>query len=360
MRDARFPLGYVLAAIAVLVVPEFANGQVVPIDVQKLHEGIFAVVRPTDADAPSDSNTLIVIGDDGVLVVDSNITPASSEAVIAEIRKLTSLPVRILVNTHHHSDHIYGNEAYERAFPGVVIIGHAKMREDFMAANYKGREEFLRETRALLAEGPARLASGKNAKGEPMSEAERKALSDSIELFRVYLPELERAPLRPPMVTVSDRTTIHLGTRQVQLLYLGRGNTQGDLVVYLPAEKIVAAGDLLVYPIPFAYESFIGEWAQTMQRLLELDAGIIVPGHGPVQRDSRYARLVADILAAATSETRAAVDRGLSREDTLKTVTLDAFRVRFAGDDPVLDNAFRKGLVPFLVRQAYAEARARK
>jgi len=229
-----------------------------------------------------------------------------------------------------------------------------------MAANYKGREEFLREARTSLAEGPARLASGKNAKGDAMSDAERKELSDSIALYKAYLPELERAPLRPPMVTVSDRTTIHVGTRQVQLLYLGRGNTQGDLVVYLPAEKIVAAGDLLVYPIPFAFESFIADWAQTMERLLALDADIILPGHGPVQRDRRYARLVADILAAATTETRAAVARGLSREETLKTVTLEAFRVQFVGTNPMLDTAFRRGLVPLLVRQAYAEALAKR
>lgn len=350
----------VAAATAVLVSPSMARGQVLPLDVQKLSDGVFAVVRPTDADAPSDSNTLVVIGDDGVLVVDSNITPASSEAVIDEIRKLTSLPVRFLVNTHHHSDHIYGNATYERAFPGVVLIGHERMREDFIGANPKGREEFLREARTVLAEGPARLASGRNAKGEPMSGAERKALADSIGVYRIYLPELERAVLRPPVVTVRDRMTIHLGAREVQLLHLGRGNTRGDLVVYLPAEKVVALGDLLVYPIPFAYESFIGDWSQTMQRVLALEADIILPGHGPVQRDNRYARLVAGILAAATKETREAVARGLSKEEVLRTVTLDAFRLQFAGTDATLDTAFRRGLVPFLVRQAYAEAVAGK
>lgn len=336
------------------------RSQVIPLDVQKLAAGVFAVVRPTGANAPADSNTLVVVGAEGVLVVDSNITPSSSEAVIAEIRKLTPLPVRFLVNTHHHSDHIYGNLVYERAFPGVVIIGHEKMRQDFLSANPKGREEFLREARSVLAEGPSQLAAGRNAKGEQMSAAERDSLAESIALYKAYLPELERAALRPPAVTVSDRLTLHLGGRDVQLLHLGRGNTQGDLVVYLPAERIVAAGDLVVHPIPYASESFIGEWARTQQRLLELDAGIIVPGHGPVQRDKAYVRLVAEILAAATAETKEAVARGLTRAEVIKAVTLEAFRVRFAGDDPMLNTVFRRGLVPLLVRQAYAEATAAK
>ncbi len=81
---------------------------------------------------------------------------------------------------------------------------------------------------------------------------------------------------------------IDVGNREVQIKFLGRGNTAGDAVVYLPKEKIVVAGDLIVYPIPYIYDGYPTEWIQTLQNLAQLDADSIVPGHGPILHDKTY------------------------------------------------------------------------
>ena len=89
-------------------------------------------------------------------------------------------------------------------------------------------------------------------------------------------------------LTFDHDFTVDVGNREVQVKFMGRGNTAGDAVVYLPKEKIVVAGDLVVYPIPYIYDGYPTEWIQTLQNLAQLDADSIVPGHGPILHDKAY------------------------------------------------------------------------
>lgn len=347
-----------LLVVLLLSLSSLAGGQVVKLEMVKIREGVYAAIRETDPALPSDGNTIIIVNDEDVIVVDTNITPSSARAVLAEIRKLTNKPVRYVVNTHHHSDHLYGNRVYQEAFPQVEFIAHAKMREDFLKVNPAGRQEFIDSSRKTLAGAPERLRTGKKENGETMTERERKAFIDEVEMLKKYVPEIEQAPLIAPTITFEKEFELYRGGRQIKFLYLGRGNTQGDLVVYLPREKVLATGDLLVYPVPFAFDSYIGEWAQTMKRLGEIEADVIIPGHGPVQRNKEYLDLVTALLAAVVEQTRDAVKRGQSLEETKKLIDLESFRLRFTADDRLRNAYFKQGLVPLLVEQAYREAKS--
>ena len=135
-------------------------------------------------------------------------------------------------------------------------------------------------------------------------------------------------------------------------MHLGRGNTRGDLVVYLPRERVLVTGDLVVNPVPFSFGSYLGEWIETLKKLRAIEADVIVTGHGPVQRDKAYIETVGSLLESTLAQAREAVRKGLSLEETRKAVNLDAFRQRLAGDDPARRRAFDAFFVTPAVERA--------
>ena len=138
-------------------------------------------------------------------------------------------------------------------------------------------------------------------------------------------------PIVPGTLTVSDRLVLHRGERSIEVRFLGRGNTPGDLVVHLLAERIVATGDLVVHPIPFAFFSHLGEWPDTLRSLRALDAETILPGHGEVMRDWSYADRLVELLESTWRQVEEAVASDLDLEATRAAVDLDPFLESFGG-----------------------------
>ena len=118
--------------------------------------------------------------------------------------------------------------------------------------------------------------------------AQRRNPKISTQFYRVVLAG---CPTQPN-VTFDRRMVVDLGGRKVEISFLGRGNTAGDAVVYVPDAKVLATGDLLDAPIPYAMGSFIGEWIVTMKALAAYDAAVMVPGHGTIEHDKQYMLLV--------------------------------------------------------------------
>ncbi len=144
---------------------------------------------------------------------------------------------------------------------------------------------------------------------------------------------------------------------------VGRGNTNGDAVVYLPKEKIMITGDLVVYPIPYFYDGYPVEWTQTLQNLAALDANTIVPGHGPILQDKSHIYLIRDLIRSAVDQmderlrqTKPAMFQ--SFDDVNEAVDLTSFRQRFAGEDKDLGFAFDDE-ASRLVKLVFDEARLR-
>jgi glyoxylase-like metal-dependent hydrolase (beta-lactamase superfamily II) len=156
-----------------------------------------------------------------------------------------------------------------------------------------------------------------------------------------------------PTTTVDNgltfRRTFDAKARRIEIRSLGRGHTRGDLVVVLPEERIVAAGDLLVAPVPLVGgdQSYPEEWIETLGRLQALGAKTFLPGHGPVLRDEKQLVLYREFLLSVLEQTRAAMTQGLSPEDAIAAVDVTTFRDRMAGENPVLRMLFANwGRVP--------------
>ena len=217
-----------------------------------------------------------VLGDDGVLVVDTRATYRQARELLGDLRGVTSLPVRAVVNTHFHWDHTFGN----RVFRPAPIWGHARC-------------------------GPAMLA------------AEARVRAELASTYPALAADFDEVALDPPDEVLDERALIDAGGREVELRFLGRAHTDHDIVVIVGDSDVVFAGDVVENGAPPWYgDGFPLDWPATADGLVALVRGAVVPGHGPVgdrafaAEQAAAVRLVADLARS--------VDRGeLGIEDAL-------------------------------------------
>jgi cyclase len=324
--------------------------------ITKLADGVYAIQHRDGHDGTASGNTTVIIGDRQVFVVDACFLPSAAKEDIAQIRQWTDKPVTFVLNTHFHNDHNFGNRVYMDAFPAVTIIAHVQTKKDM---DEFGPGSLGREERAT-AEYQQMQSSGKTSDGTPLTAEDKTQLAAILARRHDIEAEMRPVQFQSATLTFDHDFTIDIGGRDVQVKFLGRGNTNGDALVYLPKEKIVVTGDLVVYPLPYFYDGYPTEWVQTMQNLGELDATTIVPGHGPILRDKSYIYLVRDLMKSAIDQTNAQLTKiGPAMAHTVDQVTgsvdLSAFRQRFAGNDARLAASFdseSRNLVDLVFREA--------
>ncbi len=208
-----------------------------------------------------DQNIGVVLGDDACLVIDTRISHRQAEEIKAHLRELTPLPVALVVNTHGHSDHAFGN----RVFRPAPIIGH------------EGCVRFLDDT----------------------GEAQRAAAMANLPELAADLAEVE---LDPPDRTFSEHASADVSGRRVELRFLGRGHTDHDIVVVVPDAGVVFAGDLLENgATPYFGDGFPLDWPATAEALVAvIGDGVVAPGHGDVA-DRRFAEEQLDAFRAVAA-----------------------------------------------------------
>ena len=327
-------------------------------EVQKLAEGVYAVIRKDLPGLMVDANNVFIVNDNDVVVVDANGAPAITKEVLAALRKITDKPVKYVINTHYHDDHIRGNQVYRDAFPGVQFIAHKFAREYLPHQGATNRKGFLEGAPRFANDLRGLMAKNKSITGADLTEAERASLNSDLRLIDLVLSEGAQAQTVLPTITLEDRLTLHCGNRVIDIRHLGNGHTAADLVVHLPQEGIVITGDLVVWPIPLVGDpqSHVGEWAVTLDKLSALQPKIIVPGHGPVMRDDAYVKQLSNMFASIKRQAAAAVARGETLEQARKSVDLSEFRKQFAGDSPVRKISFNMYVAGPAVGAAYREA----
>lgn len=332
--------------------PGFARSELAP--------GVWAFVfdNPLGDKAGVDGTSVVIINDADVVVVDAQWSPASTRKVLAEIRKLTTKPVRYVVNTHWHGDHWYGNQVYQAAYPGVEFIAHPNTLADLEVQEIPDLVSTWQVTLPdQIKAGEARLAKGIRRDGTPYTTADSARAMGQIAAFRWAIPaNREIRPVRPTLL-VADSLILRRGDRTIAIRYLGRGNTRGDLSVWLPKERVLVTGDLLVNPAPYSFGSYLSEWVKTLTQLRALPAAVIVPGHGAIQRDWAYLDQFVELLNWTLGQAKDAVAKGLDLEATRKAIDLTSFRQRFAGSDDGKGRAFDAFFTAPAVERAWLEAR---
>ena len=318
-------------------------------------DGVYLFVTAPYGAVGLDGNAIVVTSNEGVLVFDSNGTPSAAAAVLTSIRALTTQPVKYVVHSHWHWDHWYGAQVYKQSFPNVKVISHEKSREMMagpaIAFNQPGLDSQLPGYVATLEK---RIKAGRAAK-PPASDLA--TLQQSLADARFFLDQ--KRSVKPVLAdqTFKDRLDLNLGGREIQILHAGRAVTPGDAFMYLPKERVVVTGDLLVNPISFALSSYPSEWLKALEAIDALDSAVIVPGHGEPLRDKTLLHATMDVFRTLLKEGKAARERGLDVDHAVDAVmpALQTSMATITGDVPARNSAFRSQLVDWYMHRVYDE-----
>lgn len=354
MGMAVTKIGALVVAGAVLVAPlgGQASAPVRPAPTRtEVAAGVHLFQTAPYGEVGLDGNAVVITSDDGVLVFDSNGTPAAARAVIAGIKALTSQPVKFVVNSHWHWDHWYGTEAYIEAFPGVQVIAHERSRQ-LMAGP---AIEFNRPGLEAQLPGYVGMLEARRKASPPTQNPT--ALDERIAMATWFL-EAKRAVTHVlPTRTHTDRLTLRLGGREIQLVHIDRAVTPGDTMIYLPQEKVLLAADVLVNPISFALSSYPSGWIRTLEWIDALNPAVIVGGHGDPMRDKTRLHATLSIFRTLREHGANARARGLdpfAASDEAFPLVREPMLV-LTGDAPQLNQAFRSQLVEWFMHRVYDE-----
>ncbi|MEX2245183.1 MAG: MBL fold metallo-hydrolase [Dehalococcoidia bacterium] len=256
-----------------------------PTGTQELAPGVFAYLQSGGGLCVSNAGLIATpagAAAEGATAVDALFTPPMTRAFLDEARRLTGRPVARLLNTHHHVDHTLGNAAFPAA---TQIVAHAKAK----------------------------------------AEMQRSGLGVLDVIARIaphFAADLRDARQRLPDLTFDgDALELDAGGRRLRLLHLGPAHTVGDVLVHLPEERILFAGDLaFFYVTPLAHEGHIGNWVRVGHRIIdEVDADVIVPGHGPVGTKVDL-RLMLGYFELLRDAGRPAFDAGASEQEAVRSI----------------------------------------
>jgi glyoxylase-like metal-dependent hydrolase (beta-lactamase superfamily II) len=332
----------------------FTLGHVV---VTPLGNGVYAATRAEPLALAVNANSLFIVNDDHVVVVDAQFTRQATAENIAALKRITSKPVRFVINTHWHDDHVAGNQVYQDSFPGVRFIATTNTRKDLIDLGRPNRTGQVQGAPPLLDRFERLLELGLGADSTAATQMERESLSSAVRVMRQYIAENTGYREVLPDSTFERLVTLRSSGRTIEVHWFGRGNTRGDAVTYLPAERIVSTGDLLVAPVPFAFGSYPGEWLAVLDSIKALQPRILMPGHGPVMRDLTYLNTVHRMISTARQQTAAAVANGLSADSAMATVRLEGLRDEIAGSEKQMRVMFASFFRRPIVERAYAEAK---
>ena len=270
------------------------------------------------------SNSPVIVNDDEAMVIDSEITPAAARALVADLKAVTNKPVGYIVDSHYHYDHAFGNQVFA---PAIPVIGHDNTRRRLVGefGNVLEQYTYLNSVQPV----PARLESLKQRIAEEKDPQQKAALERQAANSRTYLEQVKEIKVTPPNLTIDRKMTLFRGSREIQILYLGRGHTDTDVVVLLPKERIVCTGDLMESQISYMGDSFPDEWIATLDRLKALDFETVMPGHGVVFKGKSKIDAFQKYLRDVINQVNASRRQGLSAEEAAKRVDVTAYAGEF-------------------------------
>ncbi len=283
-------------------------------DFKKVADGIYgAIAKPTGV---LNCNAAVIVNRDHVLVVDTHSKPSAAKALIRQIRdEVTKLPVRYVVDSHLHGDHAMGNEAYPEVFgAGVEVISSVKTREWLEKLGVPRLKESLESVPKQVADLRRKLDSSKD-------ESERAILRAHIEGLEEYRKEMTPPRVTLPTMTFERRLVIHRDGREVHLLFLGRAHTAGDVVAFVPSERVIATGDLMHGLLPFMGDGFPDEWPATLKALEALEFDRVIPGHGSIQEGKSVLAQFRGYVEEITEKVSRGVERGQPLDELKRTIT---------------------------------------
>ena len=233
----------------------------------RLHEGL--------------TNAGIIVGDEGVMIIDSLRVPSFARALIEDVRKITSKPIKYVIDTHSHWDHSWGNEE----FPDATIIGHQNCRAEMLDI-----------------------------------EAQELWMNKIVTSKESWSEEARTVTITPPAMTFNSKLSMYFGGRVIELRYFGRAHTSGDIFIFLPEDKLVFTGDVAQDSgVPFMMDGYMEDWVETGRLLCELPVDRFISGHGPVGGHEALVE-AKDFINELVSTTKECIGNGQSDHEAVEVI----------------------------------------
>jgi len=249
------------------------------------------------------SNGGLIVGGKTAVAVDALFVPSMTRRYLRAIHGATKKPVSHLVNTHHHIDHIGGNQMFQRS----QIVAHVNAREEMI--------RFGMPAERLKAFIPA--------------------FANEYDELRLTLPD----------TVYAGQMTLYQGDRAIELIYLGPAHTPGDTLVYLPKEKVLFAGDVAFhYVVPGPFDCHVSGWIRVADRVADMDVEVVVPGHGPIGAKKEL-REMRDYLALVRREARKSYHAGEPATEAARKLNLGGYYTQWANPERL----------PLIVQRLYME-----
>ncbi len=298
-------------------------------DIIPVADGVYAAIGKPGVF----SNGAFIVNKEDVLVVDTHLRPSWARDLIAEIRKVTNKPVRYVVDTHWHPDHVQGNQSYISAFgPAVEYLAQRNTREDMVRKAIPSvQEQLTKDVPENIQRLEKMLSEGKDPRGNALTAETRAQAERQLASQKSYLDELKQIQITLPTMTFERSLILHKPDREIHIYYFGKGHTRGDIVVYLPKEKALITGDLLTNGIPFMRDAYPVEWITTLESLDKLDWNQAIPGHGGVQKGKDQLKKLIAYMKDMVAGVKDAVAKGMSLEDAKKSIDLSKHAGNFPG-----------------------------
>jgi cyclase len=267
-------------------------------------------------------NAAVIVNDNDVVIVDDHASPAAAWVLLEELKEITDKPVRAVINTHFHYDHAHGNQIFGS---DVDIIGHEFTREMLLGGKSIGMPLYKNYVAGLprqIEDLQKRIAAEPDATRKAALQTQLQAAENN----RIAQAELKPTP---PNLTLRTQMTLHRGGREIQIRFLGRAHTAGDVVVYLPKERIVITGDMLTAGLSNMSDAFVNEWVTTLDELKKLDFDTVLPGHGDAFTDKAKIDYFQAYLRDVWTEVSRLKQQGVSAEEASKRADLTKHKERF-------------------------------
>jgi cyclase len=281
---------------------------------EKIVEGVYYATSTGSMSVGS--NSVIIVNDDDVLLIDPGEGPAVAKAFLEDLKSITNKPVKVVVDSHYHFDHAHGNQIFGS---DVMLIGHDRTYDTLAGDPLKGQAYVTQAAPALLQQ---RLDEARKQLPQATDASARSTLERQIASLELRVKQEQEVKPTPPRTKFAKDMTLRRGSREIRLMYFGRAHTDGDIVVFLPKEKIVCTGDMMESQLSYAADAWLGEWPDTLEKLSALDFDLVLPGHGVPFKGKEKIQSYQSYLRDFYKQVMSLRQQGLSVEEAAKRVDL--------------------------------------
>lgn len=304
-------------------------------------------------------NGVAIIGSDGVFFVDTYTSPIYALEAINRLKAITKLPVKYVLNTHWHYDHVIGNYEFKKAFPDCKFIMHDSTNY-FMKTQVKSVvDDDLEQSKQGLATLEKERKDRKTGNGFPITDSMLPfwdwQINEGKELLNNYVP----IKLVTADITFGDNLTFYWGSYTLELRHLKQyAHSEGDVIVWIPQKRIVITGDVVVGPTPYETQPNALGMIDAIQQIIDMNPSVVIPGHGAVQYDLSYVKLVKEAFTSYIREAENAVENNVALKDAVAWIKLDDLDYKFTGGEDLKKWTFRSFFKGRVVYQTYERLNA--